>query len=131
MPVGTVEKVEADFVIVTMERQDMCGECHACEMIGEVKKCTLKCMNTCHSQIGDRVEIDVANQSFMQATFIMYGLPLLGLLGGIGVGYQISEGVAIVLGILAMALIYGIIKLGEHKNKYEKMLPSAIKVINE
>lgn len=129
MPVGTVERLESDFVIVSMKRQDMCGDCHACEMIGEVKKCTLKCVNKCNSQIGDRVEIDVANSSFMKATFIIYGLPLIGLLAGVGIGYKVSEALGIVLGVLFMAGIFGLIKLGEHKNKYQKMLPAVIKVI--
>lgn len=129
MPVGTVERLESDFVIVSMERQDMCGDCHACEMIGEVKKCTLKCVNKCNSQIGDRVEIDVANSSFMKATLIIYGLPLIGLMAGVGLGYKVSEALGIVLGVLFMAGIFGLIKLGEHKNKYQKMLPAAIKVI--
>lgn len=129
MPVGTVEKIESDYVIVSIERQDMCGECHACEMLGEVKKCTLKCVNKCESQIGDQVEVDVEHTSFMKATFIMYGLPLIGLLVGIGIGYRFSEVIAIVLGTALMALIFGLIKYGEKRNKYRKMLPTATKVI--
>ena len=129
MPVGTVEKVEADYLIVAIERQDMCGECHACEMLGEVKKCTLKCVYKCEGQVGDLVDIDVENTSFMKATFIMYGLPLLGLLLGIGIGCRFSDRVAIVLGISMMALIFGAIQYGEKRNKYRKMLPTATKVI--
>ena len=129
MPIGTVEKVEEDYVIVSIERQDMCGECHACEVLGEVKKCTLKCVNGCKSQVGDQVEVDVEQHSFMKATFIMYGLPLIGLILGVGMGYKFSEGIAIVLGLGLMALTFGMIKYGEKYNKYAKMLPTAKKVI--
>lgn len=129
MPIGTVEKVEEDYVIVSIERQDMCGECHACEMLGEVKKCTLKCVNECKSQVGDQVDVDVEQHSFMKATFIMYGLPLIGLILGVGMGYKFSEGIAIVLGLGLMALTFGMIKYGEKHNKYAKMLPTAKKVI--
>ena len=129
MPIGTVEKLESDCVIVTMERQDMCGDCHACDMMGEVKKCTLKCVNKCSSQIGDKVEVDVSNSTFMKATLIMYGLPLIGLVAGVGLGYQASELLGIILGFSFMAGIFGLIKLGDHKKKYEKMLPVAIKII--
>ena len=129
MPIGTVEKLEKGFAIVTMERQDMCGECHACEMIGETKSCTVKCINDCDSQVGDKVEIDVAKASFLQATLIMYGVPLLGLLIGIGLGSLISEVVSIILGILGMGLTYLIVRWGDKNNKYNKMLPSIVKII--
>lgn len=69
MPIGTVEKVEEDYVIVSIERQDMCGECHACEMLGEVKKCTLKCVNECKSQVGDQVEVDVEQRFLYEGNF--------------------------------------------------------------
>ncbi|MDA3730390.1 SoxR reducing system RseC family protein [Niameybacter massiliensis] len=127
--VGTVDKLERGFAIVTMERQDMCGECHACELMGETKKCTLKCVNSCHSKIGDKVEVDVAKASFLKATLIMYGLPLLGLLLGIGMGYFISELASLVLGIICMGLIYAGVKWGDKKNKYNKMLPAAVRVL--
>lgn len=129
MPVGKVEKLEKGFAIVTMERQDMCGECHACEMLGETKKCTLKCTNDCNSQVGDQVEIDVAKASFLQATLIMYGLPLLGLLIGIGLGSFISEVVSLILGIVCMGLTYLLVRWGDKKNKYNKMLPAIVKII--
>lgn len=129
MPIGVVTKVEKEYVMVALERQDMCGECHACEILGEVKKCTLKCINQCKSQEGNLVEVDVAQTSFMRATFIMYGLPLIGLLIGVGMGYKYSEGLAILMGLILMMIIFWIIKYGEKRNKYVKMLPVAKRII--
>ena len=129
MPIGVVTKVEKDYVMVALERQDMCGECHACEILGEVKKCTLRCINQCNSQEGNLVEVDVAQTSFMRATLIMYGLPLIGLLVGVGMGYKYSEGLAILMGLILMMMTFLIIKYGEKRNKYVKMLPVAKRII--
>ncbi|MEF9958606.1 MAG: SoxR reducing system RseC family protein [Niameybacter sp.] len=127
--VGRVEKLEKGFAIVTMERQDMCGECHVCELLGEKKSCTLKCVNECQCQIGDKVEVDVAKASFLKATLILYGLPLLGLIVGVGLGYFISELASLGLGILFMGLVYLGVKKQDNKNKYNEMLPSTIRVV--
>lgn len=129
MPVGVVKKVEENYVMVTLERQDMCGECHACEMLGEIKKCTLKCINQCESKEGNKVEVDITQTFFMKATFIMYGLPLIGLLVGVGIGHQYSEVLGILVGVICMMSILGVIKYREKHSKYVKMLPVAKRII--
>ena len=44
MPYGTVKEIKGNIAVVSMERQDMCGECHACEMMSGKKNCTLSCV---------------------------------------------------------------------------------------
>lgn len=135
MPKGTVEKVEGELATVSIERQDMCGECHACEVLGEVKKCQIQCIDKCQSQVGDEVEIDLDQASFLKATGIMYGVPLVGLFIGLGVGMliparfgkNVQEIGMMILGLLMMSLGLFWVKGREKKHKYNKHLPSIIK----
>ncbi|MEG0013960.1 MAG: SoxR reducing system RseC family protein [Cellulosilyticaceae bacterium] len=139
MPVGRVEQVDGDLVTVSIERQDMCGECHACEVVGEIKKCTIKCHNLCKGKSGELVEIELENTLFLKATALMYGIPLIGLLVGLGVGFlmpshmgeQTREVMMAALGLLGMGSgLMWIRKKDKHK-KYDKLLPKAVKVVSK
>ncbi|WP_070000844.1 SoxR reducing system RseC family protein [Cellulosilyticum sp. I15G10I2] len=138
MPIGIVEKIEGEYAIVQIKRQDMCGDCHACDAVHEAKSCTLKCINNVSSKVGDTVEISADNKTFLKATFIMYGLPLAGLIVGILVGYvisafisQIDSELLMILGaVLGMMMTFVIIKNRDKKNKYNKMLPHIISIKN-
>lgn len=135
MPRGRVEKIQGNIATVIIERQDMCGECHACEVLGEVKKCEIQCVNVCNSQIGDEVEIDLENSSFLKASFIMYILPLIGLFVGMGIphyllqqqGKDLREIVSLVSGVAIMGIIFLIIKFYDKKKKYYNTLPKLTK----
>ena len=139
MPNGIVQKVEGEYAIVQIKRQDMCGDCHACDTVHQAKECTLKCMNTAKSKVGDRVELLVDQTTFLKATYIIYGLPLIGLLAGVGFGYAAAIGLGLSDGDLLMifgAIIgllasYLFIKNRDKKNKYKKMLPQIVTIEEE
>lgn len=139
MPCGRVEKVEKTYTIVKMERQGMCGECHACDAFYEKKDCTLKCINLVGAKEGDVVELKVAEEKFLKASYIMYGLPLMGMLVGMLAGYFISKGLGALdtdiptligafIGIGAM-LIY--IRVKDKKEKFNNYAPQIIWVQKE
>ncbi|MDF2613022.1 MAG: Positive regulator of sigma(E) RseC/MucC [Clostridia bacterium] len=138
MPNGIVQKLEGEYAIVEIKRQDMCGDCHACDTVHEAKECKLKCINTAGSKVGDTVEISLDNESFLKATYIMYGAPLLGLLGGVGGGFIIAQLIKLnnsellmIIGALAgMVAAYTVINKRDKKNRYKKMLPHIINIIN-
>lgn len=131
MTSGIVQKIEGEYAIVQIQRQDMCGDCHACDAVHESKPCALKCINSVNSQVGDSVEVSLDNTVFLKATYIMYGLPLLGLIGGIAIGYfaaqfipAINPELLMILGaIIGMLITFVIIKKRDENNKYKKMLP--------
>lgn len=139
MLIGRVENVESELATVTIKRQDMCGECHACEVVGEAKQCKIQCHNECSSQKGDWVKIELENKLFMKATLIMYGIPLIGLLSGLGIGVIITRIIEIpaeeiliaLLGIMGIVIGLGNIKLKDKKQKYKKLLPKIVKIIKK
>ncbi len=138
MPSGIVQKIEGEYAIVEIKRQDMCGDCHACDAVHVSRACTLKCINNVHSKVGDSVEISLDNKTFLKATIIMYGLPLAGLIGGLLVGYIIGNfatymdaEILMILGAtLGMGLMFMVIKNRDKQNKYRKMLPYITSIKN-
>ena len=90
MPYGTVKEIKGKTVVVSLERQDMCGDCHACEMMSGKKSCTLNCETDQPYRIGDKVEVDITNQYFLKATYIVYGVPLVGFIIGLILGIGLS-----------------------------------------
>lgn len=137
MPIGTIQKKDDAYVMVKIERQDMCGECHACEVIAEKKSCEIKCLNRCNGKEGDKVEVDLSQNLFIRATIIMYGVPLAGLLVGLGLGMLVpetlgiyaKEGTMLVLGGLLMSLGFLWIRYKDKKEKYNELLPIAKKIL--
>ncbi|MDF2878549.1 MAG: SoxR reducing system RseC family protein [Clostridia bacterium] len=138
MPSGIVQSIEGQYAIVEIKRQDMCGDCHACDAVHEAKECTLKCINNVRSQVGDLVEISLDQQIFLKATFIMYGLPLAGLMGGLGIGFlaaqlftQLPSELLIIVGAFAgMLIAFLFINQRDKRNQYKKMLPHVISIKN-
>lgn len=139
MPIGTVSKIEGNYVFVTMERQDMCGECHACEVISNPKKCEIKCLNNKNCKVGDTVRITLDDSRFLKSVLIMYGIPLIALFIGLLAGYGIAnilqfnaKELWMVIGAIGMLVIsyLGIHRL-DYKKKYEKMLPKIVEIIEK
>lgn len=129
MPKGIVKEVQKDTVIVTLERQDMCGECHACEMLSGKKSCTLTCQTQIECKVGDIVEIELAKNTFLKATYLIYGMPLIGFLVGFLIGYlfnlsELMTGLMILIGT-SFSILY--IKMQDKKKAYQGFLPYVIK----
>lgn len=133
--IGRVEHVEGQYAKVSIKRQEMCGDCHGCDMLGEVKPCVINCQNSCDSKVGDLVEIDVEQNHFFRATWLMYGLPLVGLLLGLGIGSAlpldqvIKEIMMIIMALGGTAGAWLWVKQREKKKRYETYLPHLIRII--
>lgn len=136
MPYGTIKQVKNDYAVVALERQEMCGECHACELISGKKTCQLTCLNEVKGNVGDEVEVALAEHKFLKATYIMYGVPLIGFiigsLGGYGLSILLdvtSKDLYMVLGsVLGMGLCFLYIRSREKKKAYQKDLPQVIAI---
>lgn len=134
MPYGVVKEVHKDSAVVIMERQDMCGDCHACEMISGKKQCTLTCHNHVECEVGDRVEVTLTNDHFLKATYIVYGVPLIGFIMGILIGYGLAQVLAFggediwaSIGAIVGTLIgVGYIKWRDKKKAYNRFLPHIV-----
>lgn len=131
MACGIVKEKKDNRAVVIMERQDMCGDCHACEMLSGKKQCQLTCEVKSECEVGDRVEVQLGTSHFLKATYIMYGIPLLGFIGGLAVSLIIVKLLQIestdwwlAAGMLGGTLIgAGYIKIKDKRSTYQKYLP--------
>lgn len=133
MPYGTVKSKKGELATILLERQDMCGECHACELLSGKKACQLTCECQIECEVGDKVEVALTNNRFLKATYIMYGVPFVGLIVGLFIGYgaglffgKLSELGGIIGAIMGMLLGLYWIKVKERKKEFKKYLPKII-----
>lgn len=74
---------------VLIQRHPICGDCGACKMGAEDAKLEVEAINDLGARIGQWVEVDMDENTLLQATFIAYGIPLIALLLGIILGAQL------------------------------------------
>lgn len=127
--VGLVKEVKGDYVVVGLVRNEACGHCKACSVGLQETEMILEADNQCHAEVGDLVEIYLKEENFLKAVFIMYSIPLIGLLLGIGLGYLLfnHELLIIATGLLLMSLTFVLIRLNEERFKTDKFRPIAIR----
>lgn len=137
---GTVESVKEKNVYVKVIREEACAHCKMCTTgINEGKECVIEAVNKCGAKVGDIVEIDVQNSYFLRATAIMYGIPLIALVIGIGVslgilqstGVKNAELMSAFIGLIFTGITYIIINQREKNNKNQQYLPMAISKMDQ
>lgn len=137
MEIGQVIEKKGNLVRLQMVRNAACGSCHACTMGTESKVMEIYALNLCDAKEKDMVEIHLESDSFLTAVSIAYGLPLMGLLLGLLLGYGLSvyvpmfgqEVLAILMGFGVMGLTFLIIWSQRKRFKRKKYTPKAIRVL--
>ncbi|NDL67610.1 SoxR reducing system RseC family protein [Anaerotalea alkaliphila] len=133
---GQVMEIKGNHAIVRLERQEACAKCQACTLGTEVKDMILETENLCGAKVNDIVEVSLDEGNFIKAVAIMYVLPFLGLVAGLGLGYLIGQGInpglveiiAVIGGFLLMAVVFLVIRANEPKFRTKKYRPSAVRV---
>lgn len=82
---GVVACLDKEKIIVSMKRRSACGSCKACGMTESGER-TLEFENTVGARKGDSVEIELDDRLILKGAFIVYLLPLAGLITGIAAG---------------------------------------------
>lgn len=133
--IGLVESVKDKNVFVKVIRQEACAHCKMCTTgVNEGKECVIEAVNQCHAEVGDTVEIDVQSNYFLRATAIMYGVPLIAMMIGIGLSLGVlqsldvpaAELISAVIGLALTGIVYLIINKREKANKNTQYLPIAV-----
>ena len=82
---GVVEKLENGFAWVRAQRKSACGACASrahCSSIDGGKQMLVKVNNDLNAQKGDAVEFHLNSGFLLKCTFIIYIVPVLGLMAG-------------------------------------------------
>ena len=114
-------------------RHTACGNCGACQLGDEQKDIMMVAKNNAGAKIGDLVEVTMATDSVLHAAFIMYIIPLAGLLIGLLLGQVLFKGSDVfsaLSGLFLMTVMFLIIKLNDKRFlKNEKYTPHILKVL--
>ena len=138
--IGKVLGVQGNEAVVELERNRACDKCGVCHM-GETNKLQLAVLNEIGAEIGQRVLINVEDRSLLKAGMIVYLIPLLALLSGIGLVYGVwgmldvpggPDWYAIGLGFLLFALAFVIIrKLEPRWKKNPKFNLNIVRIVED
>ena len=79
------------------------------------------------------MEIALTNNRFLKATYLMYGIPFLGLMVGLFVGYGAGIGLGrneevfgMIGAVIGVVLGFGFIKWKEKKQAFKQYLPKVV-----
>jgi len=86
---GVVIELKNDLAVIKMKRTEACSKCRACISGMSEKEMIMEADNQCNAQVGDWVELELAENGFFFAVMIMYGIPLVAFLVGILLTYFI------------------------------------------
>ena len=85
---GEVTAVRGEMLEITFCRPADCEKCNACHGGGKQTTLTLKGQ----AAPGDLAVVDMPVKTLMEASALAYGLPLVGLLGGMFIGAALMPG---------------------------------------
>lgn len=119
--IGKIISIEDKMATVELERSSACAKCGICHL-GETQILHIDVENSINAQVGQRVLIAVGQGSVLKASSILYLIPLLALVGGIGLAYLLERLIGlpgnvdwwgIGIGLTLFFLAYVIIRLQE------------------
>ncbi len=137
--IGTViEVLKNNKAKVLMRKHSACGDCGACQHGKENMQLNIVALNPVSAKSGDRVEVDMETQDVLGAAFIVYVIPLFIMVLGVVIGNSLlknlhianSEVYSALIGLLLMAISFGVIKFfeGSFQNN-KKYLPIIKKIV--
>lgn len=134
--VGQVTQVINDEVVVRLLREEACAKCGACTAGLDSKDMFIHATNLCEASQNDWVEITLEEENFIKAVMIMYGMPLIGLLAGIGIGFllttlvmgSMNELITIAFGLGFSGLVFLWIRKNEYRFNTKQYKPRAIRL---
>lgn len=136
---GLVTDAKGSFVTVHIIRKEACGECRACFRGMMKKDMDVEAKNLCEAEVGDWVELELRENAFMHAVLIMYGIPMIGFLIGLLLGYFVvapvvpmDEGlISFIFGLIGTGICYAVIHSQNKRWESGKYLPMATRLTTE
>lgn len=138
---GKVVGFKGDLAIIEMKRLEACAKCRACVAGMEGKSMFIEAENACHAEVDDWVEVELTPQGFMTAVLVMYGIPFVGFMIGVALGYLVvgpltasfmnRDLATCLMGILGAFVAFVWIKSQEQRWNSKKYRPIAVRLASE
>ncbi|OWZ83593.1 SoxR reducing system RseC family protein [Natranaerobius trueperi] len=140
--IGEVIQEKDGYVTVKVQRHSACKKCGACDFgLSKNKASTFELKNSINAKIGDKVMIDLEGKDIVQASILIYMVPLLALVTGIIFGsnffsdLDINEDIlGFISGIILMSFAFVGIRIYDKKlQNYDstKFTPQLKKIITD
>ena len=140
---GTVVELKAQQVAVVMCRRnsacDHCPSTGVCKMGDDDETMLVDAFNAVGAGVDDRVKIVTSTKHFLQSSFMLYIVPIIGLLIGALLGETIGEKSELGLDPSLLSAIFAVafltltflgIKVGTRKLKREVFMPRIVAIQN-
>lgn len=137
---GVVLELIGEKAIVNVKRQSACGQCKACELgTSEQKEINITAKNDVGAKVNDNVNLLIETPDILKAAIIVYCIPLVALLAGVGVSTYITrlmgidgETISIFAGLVCTGLSYILVKKKDAKlKKTKKYEPSIVEILGQ
>lgn len=138
---GTIVELKGkQTAVVLCQRNSACDHCPSsgsCQIGDDSESMLVEALNPIGAQIGDRVKVVTSTKHFLQSSFILYILPIIGLLIGALIGQGIGEMTDIgidpsllsaILGVAFLAGTFLSIKIGTRALKRELFMPRIVEI---
>ena len=112
---GMVVATRGDIAQVTLRRSRLCEGCGSCCVVVDDDNMIAEAVNRVGARQGDRVIVELPVSTSIRAAYILYGIPLLAFLLGLGAGALLgsalfgggfSVALGLIFGFAALALSY-------------------------
>uniref|UniRef100_UPI00405752B5 SoxR reducing system RseC family protein n=1 Tax=Candidatus Electrothrix sp. TaxID=2170559 RepID=UPI00405752B5 len=137
--VGTVVELKEQRIAVVMcKRNSACEHCPStvsCSMGDGGETMLVDAINTIRAQVGDQVKVVASTKHFLQSSFMLYIVPIIGLLIGalIGEGIGVKADVGIdpslmsaLMSVAFLVVTFLLIRLATMRLKREAFMPRII-----
>ena len=101
---GVVVKVKGKRATVRFDRRSACDSCHMCAVTRDGMKVEVVIENTLGANVGDFVEVEMAQKFVLTAAVIVYLIPLALVALGVGIGVLFNELTQILLAVGGLVL---------------------------
>ena len=105
---GIVESIKGNIAIVKLEKKEACKMCKACGVSGQSEFMLLDVENSIGAKEGERVRLEIDENFLFKATIISYGIPFMGFITGILIGYFLFNRIFSIANYEVLSFILGI-----------------------
>ncbi|SET05563.1 positive regulator of sigma(E), RseC/MucC [Natronincola peptidivorans] len=134
--IGLVTSVKENVATVEIRRASACGEnCASCKGGCAPTNHYITAKNSVDASVGQYVKLEMENKSVLRAAFLVYIVPLIGMILGIGLGIATAEYlgytaskeiIGAAVGFLFLIIFYFIISFIDKKIKRDKKMEVVI-----
>ncbi len=138
---GTVVELKGkQIAVVLCQRNSACEHCPssgACQIGEDSETMRVEAFNPLGAKIGERVKVATSTKHFLQSSFILYIVPIIGLLIGALIGQSIGELTDVGIDPSLLSAIFGVafligtflcIRVGTRALKREVFMPRIVEI---